>query len=176
MTSPRLPSQSLDLNPALPGPEQFETAWKGCGRRAPTRIDPHTLGVASVTPLQPSPGLASSALLINLALESLDLAPQVRDDAGVLGNVVGDIEQVLLHLWGAQGGGRAGTVTPGTRAACWVFLSLSPPPNLQSFWLTVMALLPAPQPVTLHASDRAMLLKCFSCSTFGGSPLLGGGA
>lgn len=54
--------------------------------------------MTDVTPVKFAPGLAPPSLLVNLALESLDLASQVGDDAGVLGDVVGDIEQVLLHL------------------------------------------------------------------------------
>lgn len=49
-------------------------------------------------------GLAPPSLLVDLAFEPLDLAPQVGDDAGVLGDVVGDAEQVLLHLGGAGDG------------------------------------------------------------------------
>lgn len=54
--------------------------------------------MADVSPLQPAAGLAPPSLLLDLALESLDLAPQVSNDAGVLGDVVGDAEQVLLDL------------------------------------------------------------------------------
>lgn len=63
-----------------------------------TQAHLHTLDMTDVTPVKFAPGLAPPSLLVNLALESLDLASQVGDDAGVLGDVVGDIEQVLLHL------------------------------------------------------------------------------
>lgn len=122
--------------------------------------------MANVTPLQPSPGLASPTLLVDLALEPLDLAPQVGDDAGILGDVVGDTEQVLLHLEGARDAGRAGTVTPSTGACLWGL----------PFLFVPLSLLPAPGFLdasnNLLASnsttwDRAMLLKCcFPCSTF----------
>lgn len=58
--------------------------------------------MTDVTPVQFAPGLAPPSLLVDLALESLDLSSQVSDDAGVLSNVVGDIEQILLHLEGAR--------------------------------------------------------------------------
>lgn len=58
--------------------------------------------MADVTPVQFAPGLTPPSLLVDLALESLDLASQISDDAGVLSDVVGDVEQVLLHLQGAQ--------------------------------------------------------------------------
>lgn len=58
--------------------------------------------MANVTSLQPALGLASPALPINLALEPLDLSPEVSNDAAVLGDVVGDVEEVLLDLWGTQ--------------------------------------------------------------------------
>lgn len=61
--------------------------------------------MADVAPLLPAAGLAPPSLLLDFALKSLDLAPQVSNDAGVLGDVVGDTEQVLLHLPGAQDGG-----------------------------------------------------------------------
>lgn len=62
----------------------------------------HTLDMANVTPVQSAPALAPPRLLVDLALESLDFPSQVSDDACVLGDVVGHVEQVLLHLQGAQ--------------------------------------------------------------------------
>lgn len=58
--------------------------------------------MTDVTPVQFASGLIPPSLLVDLALESLDLASQVSDDAGVLSDVVGNIQQVLLHLRGAQ--------------------------------------------------------------------------
>lgn len=58
--------------------------------------------MTDVTPVQFASGLTPPSLLVDLALESLDLASQVSDDAGVLSDVVGNIQQVLLHLRGAQ--------------------------------------------------------------------------
>ena len=87
--------------------------------------------MANVTLLQPSPGMASPTLLIDLALEPLDLAPQVRDDAGVLGNVVGDTEQVLLYLRGARdGAGRVQSPQVLGSAAGSSLLFLPAPPGL----------------------------------------------
>ena len=41
-----------------------------------------------------------AGLLSNFLLQSLELTAQVRDDAGVLSNVVGHIQQISLHLRG----------------------------------------------------------------------------
>lgn len=70
-----------------------------------------TLDVADVAPPQLGSVRAPPAPLLDLVLEPLDLAPQVSNDVRVLGNVVGDAEQVLLHL-----GRVRGTVTGGPRA------------------------------------------------------------
>lgn len=71
MPSPRLPSRKE------PGQHHLPT---------------HTLDVSDVTPLQLACGWAPPSLLVDLALESLDLTPQVLDDTGVLGDVIGNIK------------------------------------------------------------------------------------
>lgn len=53
------------------------------------------MDVADVRPL----GVELAAGLVgHFLLEPLDLAAQVRDDVGVLGDVVGHVHQVLPHL------------------------------------------------------------------------------
>lgn len=42
----------------------------------------------------------SAGLVCYLFLQPLNLAAQVRDDAGVLGDVIGHIQQVSLYLHG----------------------------------------------------------------------------
>lgn len=54
-----------------------------------------TLDVADVRPLRVE---LAAGLVSHFLLQPLDLAAQVRDDVGVLGDVVGHVHQVLLHL------------------------------------------------------------------------------
>lgn len=127
--------------------------------------------MADVTPLRPAPGLAPPTLLIDLALEPLDLAPQVRDDAGVLGDVVGDVEQILFHLRRARNRAE-GVQSPQTLGpACRVFLSLLSLVFLDDDDGPTLASSPPTYPTP--ASARPVLLKCCFCSsTFTGSLLL----
>lgn len=46
----------------------------------------------------PVGGDLAACLVGDLLLESFDLAAKVRDDVGVLSDVVGHVDQVLLHL------------------------------------------------------------------------------
>lgn len=55
-----------------------------------------TLDVADISPLRVH--RLAARLLCDLFLQPLDLAAQVRDDVGVLGDVVGHVDQVLFHL------------------------------------------------------------------------------
>lgn len=92
-----------------------------------------TLDVADVAPPQLGSVQAPPAPLLDLALEPLDLAPKVSDDVRVLGDVVGDAEQVLLHL------GRGGVQSPGGRGLPLGTLSFS--------WMTDSNDFPASDPV-----------------------------
>lgn len=55
-----------------------------------TETQAHTLDVADVAPPQLGSVRAPPTPLLDLALEPLDLAPQVSNDVRVLGDVVGD--------------------------------------------------------------------------------------
>lgn len=54
-----------------------------------------TLDMADVSPVRVE---LATRLICDLLLEPLDLAAQVRDNVGVLSDVVRHIYQVLLHL------------------------------------------------------------------------------
>lgn len=128
----------------------------GVGRGEAAETPAHTLDVADVSLLLPAPGLAPSGLLVDLALEPLDLTPQVGDDAGILSNVVGNIEQVLLHLQGAQRRGRGHRVTPDLGGG--LFPSFFPTMS-QAFWMTAKVT-SASSPTTTAPLSMPLLDPC----------------